>query len=124
MSEPVAEVSPHIDADRDCGFVAGERYAIIRQGIVFPNGTLLSDTTGCAIPVGVVLYVGWSEDRGYLIESHAACHGSANEAAEVAVLVARAEKVLADRGVEPSIVRVEEGDCADLRRVDIEATGG
>ena len=123
MSEPVVEVSPHVDVREDCGFVAGDRYAITRQGIVFPNGTLLADAAGCAIPVGVTLYVGWSEDPGYLIESHAVCRGSVDEAAQVEALVERAKALLVEHGAVLENVRVDEGACADRRRVDIVATG-
>jgi len=123
MSEPVAEVSPAVDAAMDCEFVAGERYWITRAGVVFPNGTLLPDTTGCVIPVGVTLSLHWG-DAGYIIESHAACQGSSDEADQVAALVERAQTVLAARGVDPESIRIEAGDCADRRRVDIETTGG
>ena len=127
MADVPAEAAP-IPADAgsvvDCGFVAGERYWITRRGIVFPNGDTLEDSTGCTIPVGVILAIRWGETPGYVIETHAACKGATDEAAEIAALVERARAVLAARGADPTTIYVEDGACADRRRVDISATGG
>jgi hypothetical protein len=109
---------------RDCGFVAGERYWITMRGIVFPDGHLLEDYRPCIIPEGVVLAVLWDETPDisqYVIETHASCAPLPNEAEEVAALVIRARKALDAKGIAAADVPVYEGACAERRRVDVKA---
>lgn len=111
---------PSRAAEREeCGLVAGERYWVTTEGLVFPDGALLAEWKTCRFPEGVILSVRWDEDPGYAIEAHPACVAAEDEDAQLRALVERARAALAERGIEPSAVPVHPAACAERRRADV-----
>lgn len=106
---------------RECGIVPGERYWILSDGLLFPDGTILPDWHGCQLAAGVTLALAYDEDPpipNYVIETHAACKPAPSEAEQIAALVAKVREALKEKTPYADEVPVVEKPCTERRRVD------
>lgn len=106
---------------RDCGIVAGERYWVTTEGLVFPDGYVMEDWRGCRLSEGVILVLPYGEDppiSDYVIETHTACKPAPNEAEQIAALVAKVRTALQEKTPYADEVPVVEKPCLERRRVD------